>query len=150
MNGKTSSDTYLAGIYTPKKREIIGMAPETLTIGQRLRRERVMRKLTLDQMAQFLEISAPYLGAVERGKRPVSTKLMRKLHDRLGISYDYMLEGLSISGNMISQYVRESEVYTTHHNLNVLLNVCSPEELTSCYHMIHTYLTLNRGKDDVN
>ena len=65
------------------------------------------------------------LGAIERGKRPISSKLMKRIHDRLGLSYDFLLDGMSISGHMISQYVRESTVYTTHHNLNVLLKECT-------------------------
>jgi transcriptional regulator with XRE-family HTH domain len=143
MNNEKSY-SYLSGIYPPGKRDIITKQPETLSVGQRLRRERVLRKLTIEQMATYLDISTAYLGAIERGKRPISSKLMKRIHDRLGLSYDFLLDGMSISGHMISQYVRESTVYTTHHNLNVLLNVCSPEELNSCYNLVHTYLTQNR------
>ena len=127
--------------------EALSVLPSTalhLSIGARLRRERFLRKLTLEQMANYLCISPSYLGAMERGKRPISRKMMAVLHDKLDLSYDFMLEGISLSGSMISQYVRESTTYTTHHNLNVLLQVCSPEELESCYQLVHTYLIHRR------
>ena len=136
----------LSGIYSPTRKALILKSPSTLSVGNRLRRERFLRKLTLDQMASYLNISPSYLGAMERGKRPVSRKMMNLLHEKLDLSYDFMLEGLSLSGSMISQYVRESAPYTTHHNLNVLLQVCSPEELESCYQLIHTFLIHRRDK----
>ncbi len=134
----------LSSVYSPTRRDLILQEPQSLTVGERLRRERYLRKLTLEQMAAYLDISPSYLGSIERGKRPVSRHMMDLLHDRLDISYDFLLEGISISSSQISQYVRESSTYSRHHNLNVLLNVCSPEELDSCYQLVHTYLTHNR------
>ena len=139
-----SPDNYLAGIYSPARMKLVQQSPDKLSVGERLRRERVLRKMTLEELGEYMGISPAYLGSVERGQRPLSKSLMKRLHDRLGISYDYLLEGMTISGNMISQFVRESEIYTTHHNLNVLLNVCSPDELNSCYNLVHTYLTFTR------
>ena len=141
-----SPSNQLAGIYPPGKMKLVQQAPEQLTIGERLRRERVLRKMTMEELADYLGISPAYLGAVERGQRPLSNRLMKRLHDRLGISYDYLLEGITISGNMISQFVRESEIYTTNRNLNILLNVCTEDELDSCYNLVHTYLKFIREK----
>lgn len=134
----------LSGIYSPTRKALILQPPHDLSVGSRLRRERFLRKLTLEQMASYLNISPSYLGAMERGKRPISRKMMAVLHEKLDLSYDFLLEGISLSGSMISQYVRESSVYSTHHNLNVLLQVCTPEELESCYQLVHTYLIHRR------
>lgn len=139
-----------AGIYSPARRAFLAKPPETLSIGGRLRRERLLRNLSIEQMASYLEISPSYLGAMERGSRTVSRKMMDLYHDRLDLSYDFMLEGISISGAMISQYVKESGTYSVHHNLNVLLNVCDQEELESCYNLIHTYLTHRRDSKSRN
>ncbi len=141
-----SPSSQLAGIYPPGKMKLVQQTPEALTVGERLRRERVLRKMTMEELADYMGISPAYLGAVERGQRPLSNRLMKKLHDRLGISYDYLLEGITISGNMISQFVRESEIYTTNRNLNILLNVCTQDELDSCYNLVHTYLKFIREK----
>ena len=142
--GESKEALSLSGIYSPTRRALILKPPHDLSIGNRLRRERFLRKLTLEQMASYLNISSSYLGAMERGKRPISRKMMGILHDKLDLSYDFMLEGITLSGSVISQYVRESSAYSIHHNLNVLLQVCTPDELESCYQLVHTYLTHRR------
>ena len=121
--------------------------PSTLRIGERVRRERFLRAFTLEQMAAYLDISPSYLGAVERGVRPVSRNLLVKLHERLGVSYDYLWDGLDVTGTMISQYVRESSRYNEpiNHKLDVLLNICNDDEKLACFNMIHTYLTQKRN-----
>ena len=139
-----SNTNYLSGIYTPGQRRFLSQPASTLTVGGRLRRERLLRKLTLEEMSTFLGITSTYLGAIERGQRPVSRKLGKVLHDKLGMSYDFLLEGMSVTGTMISQYVREASNYSLHHNLHVLLNVCEEDELKDCYNLIHTYLSNHR------
>lgn len=138
----------LSAIYPPKKCQLIARTPDRLTVGDRIRRERYLRKLTLEQMATYLNISPSYLGSMERGKRPLSRKMMDRLHSRLDLSYDFLVDGVSLSHSSISQYVKESAAYTTHHNLNVLLNVCTKEELEACYQLIHTYLTHAHNTDE--
>ena len=144
---KNGTRTYLYGLYSPAKRRFLEQPPEDLTIGGRLRRERILRKLTIEQMASFLHISACYLGAVERGQRPVSKKLQNLLHEKLGLSYDFMLEGMPITSSMITQYVREAGSYSTRHNIDVLLNVCNEEELEDSYDLVHTFLSRKRAAE---
>ena len=151
MKYKTGSDglipdqeLFLSGYYTPQKKSLIMKSPEEISIGARLKRERYLRKLTQEQMADYLGISPSYLGAMERGVRPISRKMMDRLHEKLNISYDFMLEGLSMSGAVISQYVQETGIHSPDHKLNVLLNVCTKEELDACYNLVHTYLNVAR------
>lgn len=139
-----SEKNYLAGLYSPAKRRFLQQAPENLTVGGRLRRERILRKLTIEQMASFLNISACYLGSIERGQRPLSKKLQNVLHEKLGLSYDFLLEGMPVTSSMITQYVRENGNYSTRHNIDVLLNVCSEEELEDSYDLVHTFLARKR------
>jgi len=142
--GNTSS---LAGVYSPTKISLIETDPSTLNVGLRLRRERYLRNLTLEQMASYLNISTSYLGAVERGARPLSKRLSDLIHSQLNITYDYMWEGLNVTGAMISQYVREtpgSYGEPIRHKIDVLLNVASPQELLASYDLLHTYLTFSR------
>ena len=134
------ADTQLRSLYSPCKLKLIRKSPEMLTVGQRLRRERQLRKLSLENMANLLSISPSYLGALERGDRPLTKTTLARFHDRLNLSYDYILEGRPVTGTMITQYVREAPSYNTHHNLDVLLNVCNPTELEACYHLVHTFL----------
>ena len=137
-------ELFLSGYYTPQKKTLIMKSPEEISIGARLKRERYLRKLTQEQMADYLGISPSYLGAMERGVRPISRKMMDRLHEKLNISYDFMLEGLSMSGAVVSQYVQESGIQSPARKLNVLLNVCTNEELDACYILVHTYLNAVR------
>ena len=144
---KNGEKTYLNGLYSPAKRRFLEQEPEDLTIGGRLRRERILRKMTIEQMATFLHVSTCYLGAVERGQRPVSKKLQNLLHEKLGLSYDFMLDGMPVTSSMITQYVRENGSYSTRHNIDVLLNICSEDELEDSYDLVHTFLSRKRASE---
>lgn len=144
-NKKDKESSLLSGIYSPKRKELIMKRPETLTVGQRLRRERYLRKWSLEKMAAYLGISTSYLGALERGERSLSASVESKIHRLLHLSYDFLHVGITLSGEAISQYVHESVNYSTKHNVDVLLGVCTEEELESCYELIHTFL-INRRK----
>ena len=139
--------TFMAAMYSPAKRRFLQQPPEELTVGGRLRRERILRKLTIEEMASFLNISSCYLGSIERGQRPVSKKLEKLLHERLGLSYDFLLEGKPVTSSMINQYVRETGSYSTRHNIDVLLNICDEEELEDSYDLMHTFLSRKRAAE---
>ena len=143
----------LSGVYSPTKVELIETDPSTLNVGLRLRRERYLRNLTLEQMASYLNISTSYLGAVERGTRPLSKHLSDVVHRQLNVTYDYLWEGLDVTGTMISQFVRESPGSydePVRHKLDVLLNVASPPELLAIYDLAHTYLTFSRKQQEAS
>ncbi len=135
-------DNYLRGIYSSKRRALIMQPPETLTIGQRLRRERYLRRWSQEQMAVFLDISTSYYGALERGECSAE----RRIHDSLHLSYDYLHLGITVSGEAISKYVHESVRHSTRHNIDVMLGVCTPDEMENCYELIHTYLISRRRR----
>ena len=60
---------------------------------QRLKKERKLRKLTQEQMAEKLDISLKHYGAVERGLTGLSTENLIYLSNILGLSLDYLLKG---------------------------------------------------------
>ncbi len=146
---KKQNGNYLSGVYSPKRRALITRSPEDLTIGQRLRRERYLRRLSQEQLAAELGISVSYYGALERGERTLSAAIEKKLHDHLHISYDYLHLGITVSGEAISQYVHESARHSTRHNIDVLLGICTPDELENCYELIHTYLISRHRRKSV-
>ena len=97
--------------------------------------------MTQEEMASYLVISASYLGAIERGTRPLSKKMMKLFHDRLKFSYDFLMEGRFLTGAMIQQYVHEDSSSDDIHKFNVLVNAESPENQKACYELMHSYLT---------
>lgn len=152
IDEKTLQHYELASLYSPERLKLITDDPTKLTPSERIRRERYLRGLSLEQMALILEISPSYLGSIERGIRPLSRRVIVQLHDRLNLSYDYLLEGSTITTNGIHKFIQEQPVYQPGRNMDSLLSVCSPDELDACYHLLHIYLTYRRGnntdKDD--
>lgn len=80
-----------------------------INFGKRLKKERKLRKLTQEQMAEKLDISLKHYGAVERGLTGLSTENLIHLSDILGLSLDYLLKGEN-SGD-ISPLNEVSELY---------------------------------------
>lgn len=66
-----------------------------IDFGKRLKKERKLRKLTQEQMAEKLDISLKHYGAVERGLTGLSTENLIHLSNILGLSLDYLLKGES-------------------------------------------------------
>lgn len=119
-------------------------------IGRRLRTERIRRQKTQEEFSRLIGISPSYLGALERGVRPVSRQVMDMIHERLGISYDYLLQG-HISHEFAAQNtLHEPGGYHTRRDISLMLSGCSAEEARECYDIIHTYLTYARSRQTNN
>ena len=114
-----------------------------LMIGHRIRNERLALGMTQPEFARLLGISPSYLGALERGTRPVSRSIMKRLHEKTHISYDYLMEGLprtDESAVPAQNIVSEPEHYRIRRDINLLLVSCTPREAKDCYQLIHTDL----------
>lgn len=115
----------------------------SLLIGHRIRNERIALGMTQAEFARMLGISPSYLGALERGTRPVSRSIMNRLHEKTHISYDYLLEGLESSdpsASALQNVVAEPDHYRIRRDIGLLLISCTPREAKDCYQLIHTYL----------
>ena len=60
-------------------------------MGERIREERLRLNLTQATLAEAIDISDTYMGAIERGERSLTLETLVKLVNRLGVSVDYML-----------------------------------------------------------
>ena len=67
-------------------------------LGERIREERLRLNLTQAQLAEAIDISDTYMGAIERGERGLTLDTLVRLVNRLGISIDYLLAD-SVSDN---------------------------------------------------
>ena len=63
-----------------------------IEFGKRLRKHRKDRKLTLDQMAELVELSPNYLDDIERGKKFPGTETLIRIVNVLDISADELLK----------------------------------------------------------
>ncbi|SET28996.1 DNA-binding transcriptional regulator, XRE-family HTH domain [Natronincola peptidivorans] len=62
-----------------------------ISIGKKIRQERMMRNFTLEQLAEILDLSPSYMGLIERGQRGISIETLCKLSIAFNVSTDYLL-----------------------------------------------------------
>ena len=136
-----SNHNKLRASFSPGRLGFLSISPEQLSVGGRIRRERILRKMTQEEMASYLNISSSYLGAIERGSRPLSKRMMEIFHERLNISYDFLIEGQLMTSAMIQQYVREELDTDSIYKTNVLMKAEPPQVRDACFELIHSYLT---------
>jgi len=152
-NKKLKEEKNLRSTFSPKRLEFLQIPPDQLSRGERLRRERLLRGFSIETMARHLDVSPSYLGALERGSRPISQHILETFHERLNVSYDYLQDGSLITSATIHDFVRESHELDSRHNIRVLISVCSDEDADACYHLVRSYLSTrhqivpNNGKD---
>lgn len=60
-------------------------------LGERIRQERRRLNLTQAQLAEDIDISDTYMGAIEHGERSLTLDTLVRLVNRLGVTVDYML-----------------------------------------------------------
>ena len=75
-------------------------------LGKRIREERQRLNLTQAQLAESIDISDTYMGAIERGERSLTLDTLVRLVNRLGVTVDYMLadSGTDNDSNIMEQF----------------------------------------------
>jgi transcriptional regulator with XRE-family HTH domain len=75
-------------------------------LGLRIREERTRLGLTQAALAEAIDISDTYMGAIERGERSLTLDTLVRLVGRLGVTVDYMLaDSVSDSDpNILAQF----------------------------------------------
>ena len=71
-------------------------------IGQRIKRLRISKGLTIKELAQNAHMSAGYLSEVERGGSALSAEKLAALAGCLGSTVDYLLTGISTPSHAFS------------------------------------------------
>lgn len=75
-------------------------------LGQRIREERRRLNLTQAQLAEEINISDTYMGAIERGERSLTLDTLVRLANRLGVTVDYLLSDYvsDTDSNIVEQF----------------------------------------------
>lgn len=77
-------------------------------LGERIREERLRLHLTQAQLAESIDISDTYMGAIERGERSLTLDTLVRLVNRLGVTIDYMLaDSVSDNGSNIMEQFKQ-------------------------------------------
>lgn len=67
------------------------LSPRHKVLGTAIREERMKRGLTLEALSEKTDLSANYLGDLERGERNVSVRALWQVADGLGIAASELL-----------------------------------------------------------
>lgn len=77
-------------------------------LGERIREERLRLHLTQAQLAEAVDISDTYMGAIERGERSLTLDTLVRIVNRLGVTVDYLLsDSVSDSNNNIMEQFKQ-------------------------------------------
>lgn len=77
-------------------------------LGNRIREERLRLHLTQAQLAEAVDISDTYMGAIERGERSLTLDTLVRLVNRLGVTVDYLLsDSVSDSDDNIMEQFKQ-------------------------------------------
>ena len=106
-------------------------------LGKRIREERLKLKLTQAQLAEDIDISDTYMGAIERGERSLTLDTLVRLVNRLGVTIDYMLsDAVSDSDSNIMEQMKQimdgHPLGRKQMAVNVLRTLFSYFENTEC------------------
>jgi transcriptional regulator with XRE-family HTH domain len=69
-------------------------------IGKRIRKVRSEMNMTMNDFAEFIDISSSFLSDVELGKRGISADNIVKICSKCNISCDYLLMGVQSFGKV--------------------------------------------------
>ena len=77
-------------------------------LGERIREERKRHNLTQAALAEAVDISDTYMGAIERGERSLALDTLVRLANRLGVTVDYLMaDSVSDSeSNITAQFLQ--------------------------------------------
>lgn len=101
-----------------------------LRLGKRIREERLRLNLTQAQLAEDIDISDTYMGAIERGERSLTLDTLVRLVNRLGVTVDYMLSDsvTDCDSNILEQFkqiIDRQPLARKQMALNVLRSIFS-------------------------
>ncbi len=100
------------------------MALDYKIIGERIKKARLNKEFTQEQLAEKLEVSVAYLSRLETGSTHVNLKRLNQICEFLDVNEGYILNG---SNN-------NSTLYLTN-DFSELLKDCKPEKLKLIYNI---------------
>ena len=101
-------------------------------IGNNIRLERTARRLTRDELANMLEITASHLGLIERGERGATAVTLSMLSNAFGIPIDHLFNSPVSDGQTVFSDVDE----TNRKKILSLLTCLNHHELDFVTHVI--------------
>lgn len=105
------------------------MALDFTVIGHRLKKARIDKKMTQEDLAEQIDVSVAFLSRIERGLSHINLKRLSQICGILGISEGYVLNGTASTSEqyLISEF-------------NEILSNCPPEKQKLIYKIAKTII----------
>lgn len=100
-----------------------------LSMGNRIREERLKLNLTQEQLAENVHVSSAYIGQIERGERSVSLDVLLEIVNALGVTVDYLL-----ADSYTGRYTDSIIAYSLYR----LLENRDPRDIDTAFSIIKT------------
>ncbi len=100
------------------------MALDYTIIGQRIKKARLAKNLTQEDLAEKVDISVAFLSRVERGNSHINLRRLNQLCNLLDVTEGYVLNGASSNSN---NYLNKE--------FSELIKKCSPEKQKLIYNV---------------
>lgn len=95
-----------------------------LALGNRIREERKKLNLTQEQLAEKMDVSATYIGFVERGQRTITLGKLTCLANVLGVSVDYLLsDTIAIPSSNKEELILSLFASATEDQQELIINI---------------------------
>lgn len=114
------------------------MAIDYGVIGSRIKKARLAKGMTQDDLASKIDISVAFLSRVERGSSHINLKRLNQLCDLLDVSEGYLLNGASSN----SQNYLDKE-------FTDLIKSVSPETQKMIYNVAKTIVDTQREQEEL-
>ena len=105
------------------------MALDYSIIGSRIRKARLEKNITQEELAEKIDVSVAFISRIERGTSHVNLKRLSQICNILNVTEGEILNGVS----------NNSEKYL-NNEFNNLLRMCSPKQQKLIYNIIKVIL----------
>jgi transcriptional regulator with XRE-family HTH domain len=93
-------------------------------LGKRIRSERRKQDLTQEELAEMADISASFMGHIERGGRTLSIETLAKLANVLNVSIEYIICGeFNYQPNTLPAEILDALNQMSSNQRKVFLNI---------------------------
>ncbi len=115
-------------------------------IGERIKYERMKRKISAEELGNYLDVSPSFVGLIERGKRGTNIKLLLKVCELFQISFDDIISSvkLKMSDNKNDEYTSRLET------VNSLARTLNPSELDFIISSMRNLYKLRKDNDEAS
>lgn len=104
------------------------------TVGLRIRRFRLEKKITQEELAFQIDTSAAYISNIERGRKKPSLEKLTEIADVLGVTLNDLIYSSSPGYS-----------FSNNKELNEMISLCTPEKqqllFKYLYALIETFIT---------